>query len=230
MNHEEGGDKMKWFKYSLLVCFSFFFLSITVFANDGVSLKQQDYLKKVDLIYLQMQNSLSAKEKMGDLNADFLNQMLNHQRGLIALSKNQLEHGERNKIKKSVNDITHELKSNINKINQTQKKVHQQLVYDEKKEATYLSSYEEVYQQILVALKSEGAEQPTTLIGKSVDEDYLHRVMQQYDVWMILINNVLTQTDNEEVKSVANELLESSKKIKNDVSQLIEKIEQKKGD
>ncbi len=63
MNHEEGGDKMKWFKYSLLVCFSFFFLSITVFANDGVSLKQQDYLKKVDLIYLQMQNSLSAKEK-----------------------------------------------------------------------------------------------------------------------------------------------------------------------
>ena len=54
--------------------------------------------------------------------------------------------------------------------------------------------------------------------------------MQQYDVWMILINNVLTQTDNEEVKSVANELLESSKKIKNDVSQLIEKIEQKKGD
>ncbi len=45
MNHEEGGDKMKWFKYSLLVCFSFFFLSITVFANDGVSLKQQDYLK-----------------------------------------------------------------------------------------------------------------------------------------------------------------------------------------
>ena len=152
MNHEEGGDKMKWFKYSLLVCFSFFFLSITVFANDGVSLKQQDYLKKVDLIYLQMQNSLSAKEKMGDLNADFLNQMLNHQRGLIALSKNQLEHGERNKIKKSVNDITHELKSNINKINQTQKKVHQQLVYDEKKEATYLSSYEEVYQQILVAL------------------------------------------------------------------------------
>ncbi len=167
---------------------------------------------------------------MGDLNADFLNQMLNHQRGLIALSKNQLEHGERNKIKKSVNDITHELKSNINKINQTQKKVHQQLVYDEKKEATYLSSYEEVYQQILVALKSEGAEQPTTLIGKSVDEDYLHRVMQQCDVWMILINNVLTQTDNEEVKSVANELLESSKKIKNDVSQLIEKIEQKKGD
>ena len=105
-----------------------------------------------------------------------------------------------------MNDITHELKSNINKINQTQKKVHQQLVYDEKKEATYLSSYEEVYQQILVALKSEGAEQPTTLIGKSVDEDYLHRVMQQCDVWMILINNVLTQTDNEEVKSVANEL------------------------
>lgn len=228
--NNESGEKMKLFRYSLLVCLSLFFLSITALARDDGSLKEEDYLKKVDLIYLQMQDSLSTKEKLGDVNADFLNQMLNYQRGLIALSKNQLEYGEQNSIKKTVNEIAHELKTNINKINQTQKKIHQGLQYDETKEASYLSSYEGIYQQILITFKSEGAENPTLLRGGSVDEDYLDRLTQQCDVWAIFINNFLTQTEDEEVKALANELLESANHLKEQADQLLKKIETKKGD
>ena len=51
-----------------------------------------DYLKKIDLIHLELKDSLKTTDKTGDLNIDFLNQMIHYERALIMLAKNELQY------------------------------------------------------------------------------------------------------------------------------------------
>ena len=60
-------------------------------------------------------------EKTGDLNTDFLNQVLQYQRALIALSKNELQYGERKELKQPVDQFIDGLKLNLKKISKVQK-------------------------------------------------------------------------------------------------------------
>lgn len=216
---------MKLFRKLLFAFISIFLLTYSVKAADEPNLKESDYLKKIDLIYLELKDSLGSTEKTGDLNTDFLNQVLQYQRALIALSKNELQYGERKELKEPVDQLIDELKLNLKKISKVQKKVSKNPVYDESKEAAYLSSYEGIYQQILTELKSEG-EQPTVLIGDSIDMDFLTRVSRQCEVWTIFMNNILQQTEDTDVKELANDLVQSSDRLKGEIQKLIKEIEQ----
>lgn len=93
---------MNVFRKLLFTFISIFLLTYSVKAADGPNLKESDYLKKIDLIYLELKDSLGSTEKTGDLNTDFLNQVLQYQRALIALSKNELQYGERKELKQPV--------------------------------------------------------------------------------------------------------------------------------
>lgn len=216
---------MKRFRKLLFTFISIFLLTYSVKAADEPNLKESDYLKKIDLIYLELKDSLGSTEKTGDLNTDFLNQVLQYQRALIALSKNELQYGERKELKEPVDQLIDELKLNLKKISKVQKKVSKNPVYDESKESAYLSSYEGIYQQILTELKSEG-EQPTVLIADSIDMDFLIRISKQCEVWTIFMNNILQQTEDTDVKELANDLIQSSVRLKGEVQKLIKEIEQ----
>ena len=101
---------MNVFRKLLFTFISIFLLTYSVKAADGPNLKESDYLKKIDLIYLELKDSLGSTEKTGDLNTDFLNQVLQYQRALIALSKNELQYGERKELKQPVDQFIDGLK------------------------------------------------------------------------------------------------------------------------
>ena len=107
---------MNVFRKLLFTFISIFLLTYSVKAADGPNLKESDYLKKIDLIYLELKDSLGSTEKTGDLNTDFLNQVLQYQRALIALSKNELQYGERKELKQQVDQFIDGLKLNLKKI------------------------------------------------------------------------------------------------------------------
>ena len=111
----------------------------------------------------------------------------------------------------------------MNKISKLQKKLNENLIYDEAKEATYLSSYDWIYQQTLNELKIEG-EAPTTLIGDSIDFDFLTRLAKQMEVFNSFVDNFTEQTENEQVKTLALEIQKEINELKNEVADLIKKI------
>ena len=82
-----------------------------------------------------------------------------------------------------------------------------------------------IYQQILTNLKVEG-EQPTVLIGNSIDMDFLTRLSKQCEVWTIFMNSILQQTEDDGVKELANDLIQSSDRLKGEIQALIKQIEQ----
>ena len=120
---------MNVFRKLLFTFISIFLLTYSVKAADGPNLKESDYLKKIDLIYLELKDSLGSTEKTGDLNTDFLNQVLQYQRALIALSKNELQYGERKELKQPVDQFIDGLKLNLKKISKVQKKVSENPIY-----------------------------------------------------------------------------------------------------
>ena len=214
---------MKLLRSLLVLLLSISFFSGIVHAADSSNLKEMDYLKKIDLIHLDLKEGLSPTLKTGDLNSDFLNPLTQYHQGWITLAKNDLQYGERKALKEPINQIVHELKLNLNKISKLQKKLNENLIYDEAKEATYLSSYDWIYQQTLNELKNEG-DVPTTLIGDSIDFDFLTRLAKQMEVFNSFVDNFTEQTENEQVKTLALEIQKEINELKNEVADLIKKI------
>ena len=210
-------------KKMLMLITSIFLLTYSVQAADEPNLKEMDYLKKIDLIYLELKDSLLITEKTGDLNVDFLNQAIHYERSLIELTKNELQYGERKELKEAINDFINHFKLNLKKISKVQKQISESPTFDEAKEVNYLASYEAIYQQILNELKSEGTES-AVLIGDSIDIDFLSRLLKQFDIFIVFINNLLTQTQNAEVTELANELIKSTEELKATTSKLIQEI------
>lgn len=214
---------MKFLRYLFCLFLSISFLSGIVQAADSSNLKEIDYLKKIDLVHQDLKEGLSPTVKTGDLNSDFLNQLTQYHQGWIKLAKNNLQYGERQSLKEPINEIVHQFKLNLNKINKLQKKLVDNLAYDETKEATYLSSYDWIYQQTLNELKVEG-DAPTVLIGDSIDFDFLTRLAKQMDIFNSFVDNFMDQCENEQVKELAIELKKEINELKNDVEDLIKKI------
>lgn len=214
---------MKFLRYLFCLFLSISFLSGIVQAADSSNLKEIDYLKKIDLVHQDLKEGLSPTVKTGDLNSDFLNQLTQYHQGWIKLTKNNLQYGERQSLKEPINEIVHQFKLNLNKINKLQKKLVDNLAYDETKEATYLSSYDWIYQQTLNELKVEG-DAPTVLIGDSIDFDFLTRLAKQMDIFNSFVDNFMDQCENEQVKELAIELKKEINELKNDVEDLIKKI------
>ncbi len=210
-------------KKMLMLITSIFLLTYSVQAADEPNLKEMDYLKKIDLIYLELKDSLLITEKTGDLNVDFLNQAIHYERSLIELTKNELQYGERKELKEPINDFINHFKLNLKKISKVQKQISESPTFDEAKEVNYLASYEAIHQQILNELKSEGTES-AVLIGDSIDIDFLSRLLKQFDIFIVFINNLLTQTQNAEVTELANELIKSTEELKATTSKLIQEI------
>lgn len=211
-----------------LRCLVCLFLSISFFsgivqAADSSNLKEIDYLKKIDLVHQDLKEGLSPTVKTGDLNSDFLNQLTQYHQGWIKLAKNNLQYGELQSLKEPINEIAHQFKLNLNKINKLQKKLDDNLAYDETKEAIYLSSYDWIYQQTLNELKIEG-DAPTVLIGDSIDFDFLTRLAKQMDIFNSFVDNFMDQSENEQVKELAIELKKEINELKNDVADLIKKM------
>ena len=207
----------------LVLLLSISFFSGIVQAADSSNLKQMDYLKKIDLIHQDLKEGLSPTLKTGDLNSDFLNQLTQYHQAWITLAKNDLQYGKRNDLKEPINQIVHELKLNLNKISKLQKKLNKNLTYDEVKEANYLSSYDWIYQQTLNELKTEG-DAPTTLIGDSIDFDFVTRLAKQMEIFNSFVDNFIEQTENEQVKELALEIQKEISKLKTEVTDLINKI------
>ncbi len=139
---------MKYFKQLFVLFLAIFLTTYSVTAADDPNLKEIDYLKKIDLIHLELKDGLVPTQKTGDLNTDFLSQVLEYQRALIALAKNELQYGERQELKEPVNQLIHQFKLNLKKINKVQKKISENQTFDEAKETAYLSSCEGIYPQI----------------------------------------------------------------------------------
>ena len=74
-------------------------------------------------------------------------------------------------------------------------------------------------------MKAEG-DDPTVLIGESIDSDFFNRLLKQFDVLIIVINNLLLQTENDEVSELANELIKNTEELKVTTSKLLEEINQ----
>ena len=214
---------MKFLRSLIALLLSISFFTGIVLAADSSNLKEMDYLKKIDLSHQDLKEGLSPTLKTGDLNSDFLEQLTQYHQGWITLAKNDLQYGERKALKEPINQIVHKLKLNLNKISKLKKKLNENLTYDEAKEATYLSSYEWIYQQTLNELKIEG-DAPTVLIGDSIDFDFLTRLAKQMEVFNGFVDNFMQQTENEQVKALALEIKKEINELKNQVTDLIKKI------
>ena len=111
-----------------------------VFANDDY---EDEYLKEYKSIIDTMGKSMSDAPKTGNMNLDYLYEMIPHHQGAIDMSKNLLNYGGNNsEVKKIAESIIKSQTDEIESMKNMIKKLESQNKVDKVKEADYLEEYE----------------------------------------------------------------------------------------
>lgn len=193
---------------SLISVFSF--CTLVIHAND-TNLKETDYLKKYELVLKDFQDKVALSEKTGDLNVDFLNQILAYEQMGVEMGKAELQFGNSKKLKAVTHDYIKVMKHEIREIEKLMKQMEEDPVIDEMKETEYLELYTISYDAMLLALQPE-KEGEQIKKGGSVDRDFVTKFTPYLEFKLQFANHALEKSGHEDIKALASTIVLNSEK------------------
>lgn len=207
-------------KWIVFACFLTVISTLNCFATDSINLKEVDYLDKYEVVYQNMVDKIKYAGKSGDVNVDCLVYLLPYEQFGVEFSKSELRYGSNEKIKEVVTDLVKETKANIKSMEKILKNLEKNLIYDEVKEATFLDQFNQIYEEMLVNLQGN-KDNPLD----SVDQDYLDKIIIYLDYEQRFANLILVNTDQEQVKSIAERIIKNQEKRAESIHSLQQKQE-----
>lgn len=207
-------------KWIVFACFLTVISTLNCFAMDSINLKEVDYLDKYEVVYQNMVDKIKYAGKSGDVNVDCLVYLLPYEQFGVEFSKSELRYGSNEKIKEVVTDLVKETKANIKSMEKILKNLEKNLIYDEVKEATFLDQFNQIYEEMLVNLQGN-KDNPLD----SVDQDYLDKIIIYLDYEQRFANLILVNTDQEQVKSIAERIIKNQEKRAESIHSLQQKQE-----
>lgn len=213
----------KTFKIIISVTTLFVISHAVVHANGASDLKERDYFKKYELILKDFQDKTALFEKTGDVNIDFLNQILSYEQMGIELGKAELQFGQNKAVKEETNEMVKTSKTMIRKIEKLLKKMSDDPVVNELKEDEYFELYNPTYDGLLLTLRLE-KENGIAKMSGSVEKDFLEKVIPYLEFKIHFANHLLEKSEHEDVRELAQEIVEVQEKKIQQLKALEERI------
>ena len=188
----------------------FTFCTVAVEAND-TNLKEIDYLKRYELVLKDFQDKVALVEKTGDLNVDFLHQMLAYEQMGVEMGKSELQFGDHKRLKEVTHDHIKIMKKGIRDIEKLLKQTVEDPVVDEANETEYFELYTPSYDAMLLALQLEKEGETVKKTG-SVDQDFITKFIPYLEFKLQFSNHVLDKSEHEDIKELASTLVTNTEK------------------
>lgn len=205
-----------------------FILVMTIFMmipNASVFAKDEDieakYFQETKPMLTNMKEEMSKVEKNGDVNCDFIKEIMCADKGASDISKNFLKYGSSKEGKEIANTIIKNSTANIEEMKKLNETLQSQIKADNEKEAEYINDYEENLNEMeskIKDLKPSG----------NLEKDYLNIMIIYCNCSMKIYSNITKYSDNGEVKEKAEKKLNETKNCKDNISKLLEKSTSKK--
>lgn len=167
----------------------------SVFARD----KEVEYFNEYRNIAEDMYKTMKSFPESGNVDLDYLNEIIAHHEGAVNMSKNYLEY---NKWTKDVKEIAENIilnQSENNKHMQNMiKEIENKSVVDKSKESKYILEYSDILSNMyddLMNLKPSG----------KIDRDYLQALMIHHEGAIKMFDLVVKYSDNEDIKKMVEE-------------------------
>ena len=170
----------------------------TIYANNEE--KEEEYLKNYCEIVELMKKDMEASGRCGDVNIDFLNEMIPHYKCKMDVSKNFLKNCKTREVKKIAKNIAKTHKETLKEMNELLKCLKEKPTSNKGRENEYMKGYEYSYKTMKCTLES---------LEKTGDisKDYLCQMIALTEGSVNFSTNILKFTSNKDIKKIAQNVL-----------------------
>lgn len=197
----------------ILVCISLISNNF-VFAETN----EEIYIKENKLIIENLSTNLSCAPHTGNVNLDYLYQMIQHHKGAIDMAKNLLNNGgENEEVVQIAKDIIKNQTISIASMESLMKTLIENLTQDKVREEKYLKDYEKIVKEMMCGLENL---KPTG----NVDKDFLQSMIVHHQGAIDMVNSIIKYTDNAEIKKMAEGELQNQQPEIDNMKKLFDSI------
>lgn len=190
--------------------------TITVEEENDITNYLEDQTVAMDKMMTEMKNI----SKTGSVTIDFLNEMALHHESAIAMSESYFKYGGQNaKLKQMAEDIINTQTAEIERMQSMIQQLEAEGKKEETKELEYLKAYHKILEE---SMPSHSASTPTT-----VDEAFAEGMIKHHEMAVQMAETVLQYTDNEEVRHMAQNIIEMQNKEMTQMKEIINEIKYK---
>ena len=174
-------------------------ICITITSNNFIFAESNEeiYLKEDKAIIESLGSNMIYAPHTGNVNLDYLYQMIQHHKGAIDMAKNLLNNGgENEEVAQIAKDIIKNQTISIASMEGLMKTLIENLTQDKVREEKYLKDYEKIVKEMMCGLENL---KPTG----NVDKDFLQSMIVHHQGAIGMVNSIIKYTDNAEIKKMA---------------------------
>lgn len=200
----------------ILVTFIIFISSVNVYgaveSNDD-----NDYIERYENILKTMKKSMENVSTTGDATVDFLYQMIPYHEAAVYMSEDILKYGSNDDVKSIAKTIVSKESDEITNMQNLLRSLKDNLKIDIDRETEYLKVYKDAYKKMISQMESVKADQ-------SIDKHFLQAMIFHDEGAIKIAESISQHTYNDEVKKMAEDIVQSQISRINEMKNLMEKI------
>ena len=176
------------------------------------------YLTEQDSIMMNMMEDMMIREKSGSASIDFLKGMIPHHEAAIKMSESYLNYGgEVSDLQTLAQDIITAQKKELGQMNDLIKKYEEEGKKNQDKEDAYLAKYSEMFSDDSMShhINPSGVD--------NIDQAFAEGMIMHHQMAVDMAKDILDYTDEEEVKQLAQEIIDVQEKEIEQMQKLIQK-------
>ena len=179
---------------------------------------EESYLKEDKAITESLGTNMIYAPNTGNVNLDYLYQMIQHHKGAIDMAKNLLNNGgENEEVVQIAKDIIKNQTISIASMESLMKTLIENLTQDKVREEKYLKEYEKIVKEMMCGLENL---KPTG----NVDKDFLQSMIVHHQGAIDMVNSIIKYTDNAEIKKMAEGELQNQQPEIDNMKKLFDSI------
>lgn len=199
-----------------LITFLMFMSTVNVFAKTD-SNDSKAYMKSYEKILEIMKKNMEDSPTTGDATVDFLYVMIPHHEAAISMAEDVLKYGSNEEIKNKAQIIIDEQSNEITKMQNLLKNLKDNLKVDIDSEKEYLKVYEDAYKEMISQMES-------VKDNGNIDKHFLQVMIFHHEGAVKMAESILKHTYNDEVKNMAEKMIQVQNSEINEFKELLEKI------
>lgn len=199
-----------------LMVFLMFISNVNVFAEVG-SNDRKDYMKNYENILKIMKKGMESAPTTGDATVNFLYAMIPHHEAAVSMSEDILKYGSNEEVKVIAQTILDKEKDEIVKMQNLLQNLKDNIKVDINNEREYLKVYREAYKEMISQMES-------IEINDNVDKHFLKAMISHHEGAIKIAESILKHTYNDEVKNMAEMMVQSQTSQIKEMKDLMEKI------
>lgn len=166
-------------------------------ANIKINNQEEKYLNEYNKAIKNMEDNMLNVTKTGNIDLDYLYEMIVHHQGAIDMSNNLLKYGGQNHdVKKIAEKIIFSQTASIERMNMMIDTLNKNPIKDTCKESEYLKEYEAALSEMM---KGFASLKPTG----NIDKDFLEEMIVHHQGAMNMVKAIQKYSDNNEIKAMA---------------------------